>query len=140
MPRLLSSANHTLRIHDNLSGSDIELYYRSPTTAEHTAYQNACVVRKGKKVLTRYPEARLKHGLAILTGFRAGDFAVPGQDGRARAIASNPGHADFDPDWRAQLEKYAGDLIQLLAAHVFDAPAEVDLDDAEPDGEAIEPD
>lgn len=138
MPRMLSADNNTLRIQDNISGSTIELHYRTPTTAEHTAYQNECLQRKGRKVITRYPQARIKYGLKILTGFRAGDFVVAGDNGQPRPIASDSDHADYSPQWREDLERYAGDIIQTLAGHVFDAPAEVeevDRDDSAGDAD-----
>lgn len=139
MPRLLSNADNTLRITDNISGSEIELYYRLPTTAEHTAYQNECIQRRGKKVRTRYPETRLKYGKKILTGFRAGDFVIEDGQGGTRAIASEEGHADYFEGWRGHVEKYAADLVQLLAGHVFEQPADIE-EDFDDRGDAVDPD
>lgn len=147
MPRILSAAGNSLRLIDNLSGSQIEFYYRLPTTREHTAFQNECIQRKGRKVVNRYPETRLKYGMKILTGIRPGDFEIDDGAGGTRPIASDNAHKDFLADWRDHVEKYAGDLVQLLAAHVFETPASIDdqengdksIDDQD-DDEDIEPD
>lgn len=141
MPRILTSAPNTLDIRDRISDSTIRLYYRMPTTEEHSAFQNEGVQRKGRKVVTRFPQTRVKYGLKILTGFRAGDFCVPGDGGDPKPIASDPDHPDYLPEWKAMVEKLAGDIVQVLAAHVFESPAAV-VDDggADDGGEEIEPD
>lgn len=130
MPRRLSDSPNMLRVYDNLSDSEIVLFYRLPTTQERVAYSNACIFRKGNKIINKTPEARQKYGLAILTGIREGDFEVE-RNGKWVPLSSDPKSDYFDPDWKAYLQKHAPDLIELLAAQVFDASARINPKDEE---------
>lgn len=128
MPRRTGTEHNELKIHDNISNSDIILYYRDPDTAERSGYQNESLQRRRSRIVFRTAEARLKYGAKILTGFRSGDFERK-IDGRWVPMASDPQSEHYFEDWKAHLVKHAGDLIMLLAAHVFDAPAEVEEPD-----------
>lgn len=133
MPRAIGALNNSLKIHDNISDSEIVLYYRHPTTLERTGYHNMAIQRKRNKVKLQQAEARMKYGAQILTGFREGDF-VREESGRTVAFSSDQTSPNYRADWKEELEKWAADLIMLLAAHVFDASAEIDEQDvADPD-------
>lgn len=123
MPRRLTDEPNELRIHDNISGSEILLFYRMPTTAERAAYANEMFRRVGRKVKISVGEARQKHGLSILTGIREGDFEARGRNGECEPIASDPESGRFHPDWKEKVAAHASDLVELLAIRVFDAPA-----------------
>ena len=125
MPRRLSDELNELRIQDNISGSDIVLSYRLPTTAERAAYANESFRRRGNKVETRVVETRLKYGKLILSGIREGDFEVKLGD-TYRPIASAPGSEHYAADWKELVAAHAGDLLELLAARVFDGSASLD--------------
>ena len=128
MARIIGTANNSLKIHDNISDSDIVLFYRSPTTSERTGYANMSVQRRRNKVTLHQAEARLKYGLLILTGFREGDF-VRDAGGRPEVFSSDPGSAHYRSNWKEEIEEGAADLVMLLAAHVFDVSAEIDAPD-----------
>ncbi|RJX20292.1 MAG: hypothetical protein C4563_06435 [Desulfobulbus sp.] len=137
MPRILGTATNSLHIHDNISDSDIVLYYRNPTTSERTGYANMAVQRKRNKVTLHQAEARMKYGMLILTGFREGDF-VRDAGGRPEVFASDPASPRYRADWKEEIEKGAADLVMLLAAHVFDVSAEIDEPDDIDQGEGGE--
>ena len=126
-----TTGSNELKIHDNVSDSDIVLFYRTPTTSERQGYQNMALQRKGKKVNFNQAEARLTYGLKILTGFREGDF-VRDALGAAVPYSSDKNSPHYLEEWKKELEAGASDLVMLLAAHVFDASAEiVDNEDGE---------
>ncbi len=128
MPRKLASATNELKIYDNISSSDILFRYRTPTTKERTAYSNKSFQRKRNKILTKQFETRIEFGLKILEGFRDGDFVIP-KNGKNVPIASDSGSENYDPDWKKHIEAHAIDLVALLAAHVFEGPAEIDQEE-----------
>ncbi len=138
MARVFSDEPNKLTIHDNISGSDIVLFYRNPTTQEVSGYHNAALRRRRNKVEIRQAEARMKYGSIILTGFRDGDFVQADADGVNKPMSSTSEHPDYCPNWKAEVKKHAADLIMVLAQHVFDSPAEVEESDDSGDFEDAE--
>lgn len=136
MPRIMDDGVNTLKIWDNISGSELEVQYRTPTTEEYNAFLNESIKRKRNKVLFRTAQARLKFGLKILTGIREGDFMVK-KKGKLVPLVSDPESRGYDPEWKQKMEKHAADIVALLAVHVFENPAEA-VDDADEPGEDIE--
>lgn len=128
--RLTLEGNNTLLIQDHLSGSQLEIYYRQPTTQERTNFMNMSVTRKNGKVKFQHSEARLKYGADIMTGFRDGDFEVS-VDGVFKPISSDPNSPNYQPDWKDRVKGMAHDIIELLALRVFEASVAV----GEPDEE-----
>lgn len=124
MARRETRQNNELKIHDNLSDSDITLKYRMPTTKERQQYQNLSLQRHRNKVDMNTAAARLKFGMAILVDIADGDFERLDHDNYV-PISSNQGSEHYYPEWRAWVEEHASDLIMLLAAQVFDASAVV---------------
>jgi hypothetical protein len=124
MPRRLTDELNELRIRDNISGSEILLFYRMPATAERAAYANESFRRKGNKIETRVVETRQKYGKLILAGIREGDFECKLGD-RSQPIASTPGSPNYAADWKELVAAHAGDLLELLAAQVFDGSASI---------------
>ena len=124
MPRRLSDEPNEMTFQDNLSGSEIVLQYRMPTTAERAGYANESFQRKGRKVVSRHVESRLKYGAKVLTGIRDGDFEIK-QGDKWAPISSDPNSENYAADWKEQVQKYGADLIELLAIRVFDAPVQV---------------
>jgi hypothetical protein len=123
MARRLGDEPNELRVRDNLSGSEIVLYYRMPTTEENIRYTNALVRREGNKLVSRQGETRQKYGAAILVGIRDGDFERKIGE-KYVPISSTHGSEGYDPEWKAHVKKHASDLVELLAVHVFERPAE----------------
>jgi len=134
MARRTGEGLNELRLHDNISDSDIVLYYRPPTTEEQTAYTNGITARRRNRVVTRLGETRMKYGGRILTGFRPGDFEKKQGDGWV-PYASDPQDPAYDPEWLKLVCTYASDLVELLAVHAFEASASVDVADEDEPGE-----
>lgn len=114
MSRILGEENHSLVVHDPVSGSEITLYYRRPTSEERVAYQLSAFRLEGGQRRFCLGETRLRFGLEILTGFGAGDFLVPEDDGEA------PLDPERHPDWKERLKEHAPDLVAYLAQQIFE--------------------
>ena len=145
MPRRLSEEDNEMRFQDNLSGSLIVLFYRMPTPSERINYTNESFQRKGKNIVNRSVQTRIKFGLEILKGFREGDFEIRGKDGKWVPISSDPGSEHYYPAWKEHVKKYSSDLIEHLAIRVFDIPVQTpddEIDEPEPEepDEDSEPD
>ena len=125
MARRECDQQNELKIRDNISGSDITLNFRMPTTRERQDYQNKALQRKRNKIVENQAEARLEAGLKIITGFKEGDFERK-VNGEYQAFTWREGAENYYPDWKAWLGQHAADLVILLAAHVFDVSAFVD--------------
>jgi hypothetical protein len=114
-----------LTINDPISGGQITLYYRLPTTQERLKYNQSLFQRKGNKITYTYTEARLKWGREILLGFEEGAFGVmsktpPGGKGKEVPYSSDPESKNYREDWKDLVCEFASDLIEVLAAHVFE--------------------
>ncbi|MHB8067440.1 MAG: hypothetical protein ACYDIC_06025 [Desulfobaccales bacterium] len=114
MPRILGDGTHSLLVHDPVSGSEVTLYYRRPTSEERVAYQLSAFRLEGGQRRFCLGETRLKFGLEILTGFAAGDFLVTA-DGEE--VALDP---ERHPDWQERLQEHAPDLVSYLAQQIFE--------------------
>jgi len=125
-----------LKIRDNLSGSDITLYYRMPTTSEKQAYHNACVKRVKNKVESNHAAARLNAGMVIITGF-SGDSFERKVDGRYVPMSAIESDGNYFPEWRDWVRQNAADLVMLLAARVYDTSASIpnEEDEGEDEGD-----
>jgi len=116
MRDLQQSGKNSIIVDDRLSGSKLELFYRMPTNDERIAYQRSTVKREGNKVKIQVFEARVKHGLQILTGFRDGDFGYAGAP--ISADASSP---HYRADWKDLLQETASDIVAAVAGAVFES-------------------
>lgn len=133
MPRVISKKPNTLRLHDNLSDSTLELYYRTPTAKEQAGYTNGMTKRQRNKVVNCTGENRQKYGKDILTGFRDGDFVIEKDDGSLAQVSSNPGSDGYREDWKKWFCKHNADLVEVLAVNVFERPADTDEGEELPD-------
>lgn len=115
MRDLTRSEKNKLTIHDARSGTDIELYYRNPTTQEEVQYQSKSIKRIGRKIVVNTFETRLEMGLQILTGFREGDFGFDG-----KPISSDPASPNYREDWKELLKENAADIIATFAFTIFE--------------------
>jgi hypothetical protein len=131
MPRIMDDSLNTLKIFDNISNSDLEVQYRSPTTEERAAFSNQSIKRTRNKLTFRTAQARQKFGLMILTGIREGDFIIK-KGGKNVPLASDPKSPNYDQKWKEIMMKYASDIIEVLAAFVFEGSAEAE--DKDEDG------
>ncbi|MFA4871375.1 MAG: hypothetical protein WC623_24465 [Pedobacter sp.] len=115
MRDLKLSDKNKIGIFDARSGTDIELYYRTPTTSEEVEYQHLLVKRQGRKVIINPFEARLEMGLRILTGFSEGSFGIDG-----KAISSEPENPNYKENWKDLLKETASDIITTFAFTIFE--------------------
>jgi hypothetical protein len=113
------NVRNELRIHDPVSGSAVVLYYRLPTTEERIAYSSAIFERDGEKVKITPGIPRHEYGSEILLGFEEGAFEKEA-DGSLIQFSSDPKSSAFDPEWKVLVIKYASDLLDVLAMHVFE--------------------
>jgi hypothetical protein len=125
---MLSEKPLSVTFVDNLSGGQITLEYNAPSTEDRIQYSNSIVARRGKKIEMFTGQARAKFGAKILCGIKDGDFVK----GDGKALSSNAASPDYDPGWKEFITKYAPDVVQMLAMHVFEnalSLAEVDEED-----------
>lgn len=147
MARFFSNEPNELRLHDNLSASTIVLFYRTPTAQEQAGYTNGMTKRVRNKLINCTGEQRQVNGLAILTGFREGDFLKPGppesphydKEQKGVVFSSNPESPKYDPSWKKLVGKYAPDLVEALAIHAFEQTSTQD-DGVDLDGAGSDPD
>lgn len=143
MPRILSDQPNELRLHDNISGSTIVLFYRTPSAKQQAAYTNGMTKRVRNELKNCTGEQRQKYGKDILIGFREGDFLMPGKpedanydkDGGGVRFSSNTNSPCYDENWKDLVAEFAPDLIEALAIHAFEQTSTRDtganLDDGE---------
>lgn len=129
MARRLGGKN-SLKIEDNISGTTITLFYSLPTNTQRLGYQNSSVERKAGRIINHTVEARQKYGLEILTGVKAGDLEV--QEGEDWVpLITDPKADGYREDWKDVVLEQASDLVELLAAQVFDVSARISKDQGE---------
>lgn len=114
MARILAEESQALVVHDPVSGSEITLHYRRPTSEERVAYQLSAFKLEGGQRRFCLGETRLKFGLEILTGFAPGDFLIM-EEGEAAPL-----DPERHPHWKEQLMEHAPDLVSYLAQQIFE--------------------
>ena len=124
--RLLSDALCAMTFNDKISGDQITLFYRLPTPEEQIAYDNALVERKRNRIISKTGEVRQKYGRKILAGIGERSFAVPGKNGKPTPLSSDPEQKGYHENWKALVEKYAPDVVSMLAFMVFEQSLERD--------------
>lgn len=124
MGRILgSNIRNVFSVLDPVSGREIDLYYRMPSSSERIAYESAKFDLDQKSALvSRAPEARQEYGLLILEGFKKGGFHLPQEDGSVKDISSDPADPDYIADWKDKIKEFAIDIIEVLAHRIFDGP------------------
>lgn len=122
MARYLSDLDNELCIDDNISGTTVRLFHRMPTPGERIRYTNECYPKDNKgRTRIALSESRQKFGMKILTGIGNGDFL----DGDGKPMSSDKSDENYNQAWRDLVAKYAIDLVELMAAQVFDASASI---------------
>lgn len=111
---------NAIKINDPIGGGDVELFYRTPTTEERQRYNSALFQAQGRKVKVTIAQARQKFGAQILVGIREGDFSHAEGDAPAKPLSSDPASVNYRQDWKNLVGKYASDLIEAVAQHVFE--------------------
>ena len=138
--RVASNKPNKLRLHDNLSESVVELYFRTPTAKEQAQYTNGMTKRVRNKIINCTGENRQKFGKAILAGFRDNDFGYEGPDNQVVPVSSTPGHLDYREDWKEWFCQHNADLVDTLAIHAFEMTSDNDASEDLPDGDGDDTD
>lgn len=133
--RIASNEPNVLKLHDNLSGTTLELYFRTPTAKEQAAYTNGMTKRIRNKVVNCTGEMRQKYGKEILEGWREGDFGEK-KNGQVTEVSSVPGSPGYREDWKDWFQLHNADLVERLSIHAFENTSETNDDEdlpGEPD-------
>ena len=112
---LSKSDNIPLRMLDSVSGTEIMLYYRTPTTEDRVGYQARRFRREGDKLINCARRAAIDAAAGVLTGIREGDFFCDG-----KPLASDPASANYRPDWHVLIKEMAGDLLFVMGYELFE--------------------
>jgi len=123
MPRSLTKKPNKMSLYDRLSDSDIELFYRFPTTKEQIDYDNSSSKRKRNKVTSTIGETRITYGERILTGIGDTSFTVE-KDGKNVPLHSREDSDWYDPEWKALVKEMASDILSKFAFLVFEGSVE----------------
>ena len=121
MARREAKEHNEILIQDHLSGSELGLYYRMPTTAERQSYINRQKVRMDGKWVDNSVSNRVAHASSILTGLREGDFER--KDGDLYIPISTDTQSEYyHPEWRQWMEDNCSDILTMVAVRVFEMP------------------
>ena len=123
MARELTSEKLKLTFYDRLSDSDLELFYRLPTTEEQIKYDNSLMTRNRNKVSTAIGEARMKFGAKILTGIGDNSF-VHEKEGKVVPLHSREDSDHYEADWKEIVVRLAPDVVSKLGFVVFEGSLE----------------
>lgn len=125
MPLLLESCtdNELEFRYGEADDETLVMYYKDPTTSQRIAYSNALVKHSGGKIKMNLAHTRLRGGLALITGIREGDLALPDGRGGHKLVSSDPSSTDYRKDWKELIKQYRADMLILLGAHVFEQSA-----------------
>lgn len=129
--RIASNEPNVLKLHDNLSGTTLELYFRTPTAKEQAAYTNGMTKRIRNKIVNCTGEVRQKYGKDILEGWREGDFGEK-KNGQVTAVSSVDGNPGYREDWKDWFHLHNADLVERLAIHAFENTSETNYDEELP--------
>lgn len=119
--RLLGkSVENEMVISDAISGTEITVYYRTPTMQERTAWLASLFDREGTEVKDKSVETNIHWGREIMTGFANGCFGIPDGDNDVKPISSDPDSPDYRADWKDLLVEFAPEFVEFFARRVFE--------------------
>lgn len=105
---------------DAISGTEIAVYYRTPTTQERTAWLASQFEREGTEVKDKSVETNVHWGAEIMTGVSDGCFGIPGENGDVKPISSNADSPEYRADWKQLLCEFAPEFVEFFARRVFE--------------------
>jgi hypothetical protein len=111
-----------LCLNDNLSNSELVVYYRMPTTSERQEYLNRRQIRKGKVFVDNTIVNKADFGARIITGVREGDFERLGDNGQYLPISSDQQSEYYYPEWREWMAEHCNDILMVIAYRAFEVP------------------
>ena len=111
-----------------IHGTEVGLYRRTPTTKERLDYQAATIQSKKNRLAIDHG-ARLKYGVALVTGIRDGDLGFEG-----KPLSADPASPNYRSDWKEILRDHRADLLMGVAMDAFETSMlkPEDEDEAEP--------
>ena len=124
MPRLLTR-NCKATIVDNLSGSEIELFYSLPTTEQRLKFLTLVGRNSGTELNHETIEEIIDLGLEIITGFREGDFMREDQAGEWVPVSTLESSENYYAEWKELMRESAADIIDRFTARIFGNSGEV---------------
>ncbi len=113
--RDLGKQDNKATITDAISGTEIQLHYRSPKASELQEFYSNSIYRRNSKTVSNAVAARIAFALKIITGLRDGDFGIDG-----KPISSNPQSEDYFPEWKKLIEEKAADILDSFVFMVFE--------------------
>jgi len=122
-----------VEIYDAIGGGTVVFFYRTPSTSDRAGYQADSIEFKAgrkPKARLRLAETRQKYGLQIITGIREGDVLYRDENGETRPLTSET------PGWKEQLSRFAPELVEAMAAHVFEAAAALPPEEGDDEDES----
>jgi len=126
MSRLLGDGiKNILRIKDRVSGDEIVLYYRLPTTEERVSYFTSIWNREKGQIKENIGAARIEGGKKILEGIGENSFSQR-IDGEIKAISCDPESSNYQTEWKEWVLKFAPDIIETLAREIFETGVETE--------------
>ncbi len=114
MRDLKQNDQNKITFEDPISGSEVTMFYRLPTTSDRVEFEAASYHREGDKMIDTTPQARIDSALKILTGFSEGSFGYDGQP-----ISSDPSSPHYREDWKDLIRETGSDLLSALSLKVF---------------------
>ncbi len=92
---------------DKLSGTRLELYYRTVTAEDRIKYKSAILDQLTKsRDMEEIINLQLVWSEKIITGFKKGDFTLEG-----KSISSNSEDSDYYQGWFSVLKETATDIL-----------------------------
>ena len=110
---------HEIVMADPVSGSELSIFYRMPTTEERKTYIGAQYKRVEDTIEDHSYDARVKYGKKIMTGIGEGQVAFEAE-GKILQISSNPEKEHYRADWKDLIEQYMPDVLWFLSYRVFE--------------------
>lgn len=106
---------------DTLSGSELVIYYRIPTTTERQSYMDGREYRdESGDLIDNLAANRVEHGLAILSGLGEGDFEEEVGKDKYKIVSSEKSSKYYKEDWKDWMETICSDILSVLAIRVFE--------------------
>ncbi len=118
------NVEHEIVMADPVSGSEISILYRMPTTDERQTYISAQFKRVEDNIEDHSYDARVKYGKKIMTGIGEGQVAFEGKDNEGKPevkqVSSDPESTHYRADWKDLVEQYLPDVLWFLSYRVFE--------------------
>lgn len=120
-----ANVKNEMTIADSISGTEITLYFRTPSNSERQRYFADLWGRDGDNITDKSQDARLNWGAEILLGFEDNDLGFKDANGEVTAFSSDPENENHRADWKELIKEYAPELLGFLALRVFEGLRQV---------------